>query len=434
MNTCDIIRRMLREILFTPLGSYPFVWSVIILLCLFALVWGTFYLRLRYERYKFLTKTKWTVLEVVIPDEIRRSPEAMEIFFINAVWWNAGQTGNKYKTYYKGQTRLTFSFEIVSLGGVVHFFMHVPTKLADMVKSQFYAQYPQVEISEVPDYSYRVPMQLRPEMGMDMFAWEYKFERPDALPIRTYRDWGTDKSIELDRDQQIDPLVAVIEKIAGIDPWEEIWIQIVTRIEKDDDWRKEGEKIVDEMVTKHRRVVQSTSSDYRSTPMISTLTKGEQESLDAIDRHISMQHVFGVGIRSVYLTRRADTFNSTRVTFLKSIFEPFNSKSINAFKKINGTGFDNPWADNKSGFLANYMKDFMLERYRQRWFFDEKPTTKHWFWDNLLRLSGDYKHITMIMTSEELATIFHLPAGFAQSPSVKRTDTTTAQPPSNLPI
>lgn len=411
----------------------PIILSILLIGFMLVLLYLTIRKFLTWRRYKFLTeKNSWALLEIIIPQEIRRSPEAMELFFMNTIWWEKGTSSNKIKKYWKGETRMDFSFEIVSLGGSIHFFIHAPTHLIDLTKSQLYAQYPQIELRSVLDYTDRIPAYVRDHLGIAMFSWEYGFKKPGAYPIRTYRDWGTDRTMQLDLDEQIDPMAAMIEKLASIDPWEEFWVQIGVRIEKDEAWRAEGEAIIDKIITGHRRVVPGTEEMGQRTPMISTLTKGEQEVVDAIDRQTGHMHAFEVAIRSVFLTRRPEQFNANRIGFLKGLFEPFNSHSLNSFKSVNPTGFDNPWEDYNE-YLENMLKDRALERYRQREFFGEKPVTFN-IWDAFLRMLGSYTPKTLIMTGEELATLFHLPAGFTQSPSVKRTDTKKAQPPSNLPL
>ncbi|MCD8494619.1 MAG: hypothetical protein LRY46_00635 [Candidatus Pacebacteria bacterium] len=421
---------MIQDTLAQILNTHPFIIAVMMIGVMIVLFYIVVNKYLTYARYRYLSeKVNWTLLEIIIPQEITKSPESMELFFMNTIWWDKGTSTNKIKMYLKGETRVEFSFEIVSFGGTIHFFMHTPTHLIDLAKAQFYAQYPQVEIRQVGDYVDRIPFFVRDDIGLAMFGWEYVFKKPDAYPIRTYRDWKTDRSVELDREQQIDPMVAMIEKLASIDPWEEMWLQIGVRIEKDDSWRKEGEKLIDSIIAGHRRVVKSENPN---TPMVSTLTKGEQEVVDAIDRQLGHMHAFEVGIRSIYLSRKPEKFNANKITFLKGIFEPFNSHALNSIKAANPTGYDNPWED-FDALLENTLKDAHLERYRARDFYGEKATGYSWK-DFLVELLGSYKAQTMIMSAEELATLFHLPAGFSQSPSVKRTDTRKAQPPSNLPL
>ena len=40
----------------------------------------------------------------------------------------------------------------------------------------------------------------------------------------------------------------------------------------------------------------------------------------------------------------------------------------------------------------------------------------------------------IILTSEELATLFHIPGRVSESTSVERIDATKAEPPTNLPM
>ena len=54
----------------------------------------------------------------------------------------------------------SFSFEIAHVDGMIKFYTHVPKHLQDFVENQIYAQYPDVEIEEVPDYAYDAPAML----------------------------------------------------------------------------------------------------------------------------------------------------------------------------------------------------------------------------------------------------------------------------------
>jgi hypothetical protein len=422
---------VLRDIFFTPLYEVPVIAGVLGLVAFVALFWAVWRLRLRYVRYRFLErKISWTLLELIIPRELKKSPEAMEVFISNALWWPKGGGKNFYKKFIKGEMLLTFSLEICSFGGDIHFFIQTPTHLKDNVQAQMYAQYPQVEVREVDDYTDRIPQKLRDEMGMAMFAWEYKFKKEQCYSIKTYRDLGLDKKIEmLDEEQQIDPLTSIIERIAVLDPWEEIWLQYVVRVQKDDGWREEGERIIDKTITSHRRTVKKEEA---GTPLVSTLTKNEQEVVEGIEHKIDTPQPFEVGIRSIFITNRSDAFRIHAISHLQHLFAPFNSESMNSFKITNPSGYDNPWQDFQGKF-EYWMKDRALERYRHRWFFNEKPLT-YTMLDVWRYIIGDYRRETMVMSPEELATLFHFPAGFGQAPSIERSEIRKTQPPSNLPI
>src|SRR5690606_27712135 len=89
-------------------------------------------------------------LEIKVPKEISRSPAGMEIVFHALL-----QTGvpTAYKSFVTGEVRPWWSLELVSIGGEVHFFIWTEARFAEIVKHQTYAQYPDVEIYEVPDYT-----------------------------------------------------------------------------------------------------------------------------------------------------------------------------------------------------------------------------------------------------------------------------------------
>lgn len=402
--------------------------TIIVFVLFFVAAWK---MRLLYYRYRFVTrKNRWVLLEIKLPNEIRRSPEAMEQFLINGLWWAKGGGTNAYKRYWKGEVLLTFSLEIVSIGGNIHFFIQTPAHLKDLVQTQMYAQYPQVEMREVSDYVDRIPFEIDRKSSAGMFAWEYKLTKPDAVPIKTYRQYNFDKQVEsLDTDQQVDPLVPLIEKIAAIDPWEEIWIQYVVRARKENDWREEGTGLIKKMLDDKRK--EFAAPDDETGNMSVFLTPGEKDFITAIESNTDL-HAFEVGIRSIYLTHKVSMFKITRVSYLQNIFQSFSTESLNGFKITNPTGYDNPWEDYDE-FLENTMKARALEKYRAREFFGDKPVT-YTIVDAFLWLIGNVRPKTMVLTSEELATIFHLPGGVYQSPNLERTDTKKSQPPTNLPI
>jgi len=52
----------------------------------------------------------------------------------------------------RGVMAESFAFEIANVEGQIKFFVHTPRQLRNFVEGQIYAQYPDVEIEEVPDY------------------------------------------------------------------------------------------------------------------------------------------------------------------------------------------------------------------------------------------------------------------------------------------
>lgn len=99
-----------------------------------------------------------------------------------------------------------------------------------MVESQIYAQYPQAEIKIVEDYTDRIPHEMKTN-AWSMWGTEFEFTKPDVYPIKTYVDYGLDKSTSsLDPEQQIDPMTQMIEFMGSLGKGEQLWLQIIIQV------------------------------------------------------------------------------------------------------------------------------------------------------------------------------------------------------------
>ena len=85
------------------------------------LIWLAWDMWVQYVRALFFAKQTYVLLQIKLPREIFKSPKAME-FCIAGMFQTVGEK-NWYEKYWKGQVRASFSLEIVSIDGVVHFFI-----------------------------------------------------------------------------------------------------------------------------------------------------------------------------------------------------------------------------------------------------------------------------------------------------------------------
>jgi len=416
--------QFVEQIVFAPLVRYPLLGTlvmVIVFYILFRVVWN---LRMYVIQYKFVLGKKWITLEIRFPKEVERSPAAMEIFMINGLF-HSGGAGNPYKKYWLGKVINWLSLEIVSFGGNVHFYIRCHSWMKDTVEAQLYAQFPQVEILEADDYTDRVPP-YDPHADYDMYGATYRKEMPDVYPIKTYKDWGVDKHYEsLDVEQQIDPLSSLIEAKSALRPGEEWWTQIIIQSHKGDGWHKAVENEITNLQRKYRERAlagEEGRSNY-------SLTEGEKETINAIERGME-KFRFDVGIRTMYLAKK-DKYDGNKHLFIKNLFSPFASQHLNRLKRMTYTGFDNPWAD-YMGVLNIAKKKRFLEDYRNREYFHHM--FKFTWFDLYMKFLDDYGHPSMTMSTEELATIFHIPGRMVQTPGIERIESRKAEPPSNLPM
>lgn len=110
-------------------------------------------------------------LQLKVPKENSCGPTAMESFLIGI--------GEIFR---KSQIKL--SLEILIRDGFLHFIVVCPEEYTDLVKGQLFSQYPSIEIEDTKDYS--------TDFVNNSSIAILKLAKPDAYPIRTYKDIETD--------------------------------------------------------------------------------------------------------------------------------------------------------------------------------------------------------------------------------------------------
>lgn len=360
---------------------------------------------------QFLSKINWVMLEIKLPKETYKSPLAMEI--VLGVL-NQTNTGTWYDRWWKGKVKDFFSLEMVSLEGNIKFFIRTPWIYKNTIEAQLYGQYPDVEIYEVPDYVRYVDYRGK-EGEWAIIAAEYGLTKEDPYPIKTYVDYGLDKDPK--EEFKIDPLTAVIEYLGSMGKGEQLWLQIIVtgagkRYHKADgtkgDWKDEGKAIID-------KISKRTEKTKDGLPLNLRLTKGEQDVISAIERTMGKSG-FDCGIRALYLVKKAQ-FHPGNIKSLGGLLKPFSTNNLNGFKPTEQTfGWDYPWQDYKDIRLNKKRKE-LFEAYKYRAWFTHPRHLK-----------------PFVLTSEELATIYHFPGGVAQTPTFGRITSRKSEAPVNLPI
>ena len=54
--------------------------------------------------------------------------------------------------YWDGEITRPYSLEMASFGGEIHFYVRFYKKQKELIEAAFFAQYPDLELLEVPDY------------------------------------------------------------------------------------------------------------------------------------------------------------------------------------------------------------------------------------------------------------------------------------------
>jgi hypothetical protein len=145
---------------------------------------------------------------------------------------------------------------------------------------------------------------------------------------------------------------------------------------------------------------------------------------------------FDCGIRVVTLSDNRlcsdDQFMNLRRN-ARLLFRQYAQPNINEFNRVNSTQFDAPWSDPTGLALTKYKKR-TLDFYRMRTFFHPplQNSTEYPAMLSSFFPSGAPK--IFVMSTRELATIFHFPGMVSETPSFKRLESKIAKPPTNLPL
>lgn len=373
-----------------------------------------------YEKWMLWTRMMFaynngrSYLEIRLPPEVTKSPEAME--FVLTQVHSAPAHDNLWQAYIDGKSTLVYSYEIVSRGGSIHFYATVPSKFVAALKSNLYAQYPGVEVIEVPvDYTAEVPEDLD-NWGFMSFHMNKKKE--DQLPIRTYIDFGLDKMPK--EEEKVDPMTPMLEVMNSIKPGEQVWVQFLLSAHKDagfkngelhpiEDWSKGGVALINKIMQRNDKGM-ANREETEDTPR---LTLGERDTVTAIERAIS-KYAYNVGIRWCYVVDQSVTkFDAGIIPRMNRAFAATEIKSRNGIGVRWRTDFNYKWFADPFAKKLPAMKRAELKAYKNRQMYPIKPK---------------------IYSVEELATLFHLPGTVAMTPTLNRVTSTRAEAPSNLPI
>lgn len=225
-----------------------------------------------YVNQKFLNK--WNedsiLLEIKLPREIMKSPLATEVAL--ATLLQSGGIGSWYALNFSGNLPAYSSLEIASLEGIIHFYIRIHKKFKHLVESNFYAQYPGIEIVEADDYTKMIRYH---HLSKDVSMWgsNYKLQqtwtpknpetgkaytKPDGkeykmpadfFPIKTYVDYGLDKDPK--EEFKIDPITPLLEVMGSATKGEYFWYQILVQDESVYNDEKMPKFYFDEFTHKH---------------------------------------------------------------------------------------------------------------------------------------------------------------------------------------
>lgn len=335
------------------------------------------------------------LLSIALPRENEKLPVAAEQMFASLHGLLA----------FTPQSEEHISLEMASSGGGIRFYVFTPRIFKNFVESQIYAQYPDAEIREAVDYTKSIPA------GSFVSATEITLAKDFIFPIKTFRDF------------EVDPLAAITSALNSVKGSDQAWIQILVR-PVGNFWQERGHEYVhmvregvspvtlnpQDIVIDIGKSILSIGSnavthvmsgpkpyeEHRGgTPPV-RLSAGKELTLKTLENKLS-KIGFETKIRVVAVAQSSQTAE-TILSGVSSSFKQFSTADLNSFEA-------DPDSPSPDVIVRDYQTRSLPEKQ-----------------------AGHF-----VLTTEELASIFHLPNLSVETPTIAWTRSKKGEPPLNLP-
>lgn len=275
----------------------------------------------------------------------------------------------------------------------INFYIGVPKGYESIFEKQIHGVYPEAELKKIQDYNVLVP-------DSEIRAGYLKLKKPYILPIRTYKEL------------EANPLNVITSALSKIQEDESAVVQIlIQRVA--DDWSDNGKKVVKKMQkgesfkNSYNDVFGGIDKQFIKTLGDAAKSKKSQENEPKVllpQESLMMEKIsqktakvaYATNIRLLTISKdkqRADMLFDQ----LEGAFAQFANGDLNEFKVVKYP------ASNIKQFIYTFI--FRL--------FDGKES--------------------MLLNSEELTSIYHIPAVGVETPKVTWITSKTSHPPVDLP-
>lgn len=334
-----------------------------------AILWGLFFVFVLWLRYR--NRESESLNSVLLQVTVPRENEIK----IDAAEQLFSSLYALYGTtkfeYFKPQPHI--SFEIVGLPGDIRFYVNVPAKYRDFVEKEINGAYPDADILPVNDPA------AKQRTGA-VIGTEYNIFSDEGKVAFMWLNLkgGDHLPIKVYKDLPTDPLSSLTSILGKMHEGEGAAIQILVQ-PADSSWKKIGRNYIG-------GVKKSESNPDKAS------YKTDAKELEGVENKINKPG-FNTTIRVVVCAKTQEQANA-HLSNIKGAFSQFSG--MNSFKKR--------W----QFFKGLFMTDFIY-----RYF----PMVRQ----------------TSILTSEELASIYHFPNKSIQTPGIHWLNAKRSAAPSNIP-
>ncbi len=417
-------------------------WAALILWPLFESTW------LFWKREKFKHELEFMFFELRMPREVTKSPAAMEQIFV-AIHALRNSPGDFKEYWLDGEITRWYSFELLSMGGEIHFYLRCPKNQKEIVKAAFFSYYPDVELVEADDYVPKFfPSNLTEtfKQGYDMWGSELIYTKSPVYPVKSYLEFESP-----DEEKEYDPMAVTLEVLGRLKREEMVGVQINV-FPIGDHLREEGQHLIEKLRNKKQHSGGGASigmefphvlpvfpvgghGEKEDNEVVRALsrTPGETDVLKAIEENLSLP-TFEGNIRLIYFSP-ADIYSDTFARRgLAGAFKQYDAMDMNSFQLNSAMSPKTKiwaWPHVFPALRAKLRKERIIMAYAHR---EIGPTTE--MGKLFMSKIFNWEHSEEIMMSARtLATIYHPPTHMTlTAPHMRRVESRKAGAPAGLPI
>ncbi len=281
----------------------------------------------------------------------------------------------------------SFALEIVAHEKLVTFYITVPLRYEEFVEQQIHAQWSDAFVEPIEDYNMFTPTGT-------VVAGYLKFKRESVIPIKTYK--------EMDGD----PLNALTNALSKVSESDGVAIQYVVRPAKST-WRALGTKIVRNM--QQGMSLQEAKKGSKSHGWFATKEQIEKSKEKQRERKLS----------------------AAETKMLEGIENKLSKAGLEATIRVVASAAN---TEEAQMYLTNVLQAFgQYNVYEYGNSFEKNiPSSRKGIVEGFIFRTFSHKH-SLILNTEELASVWHLPLPTSETPNIRWMSARTAPAPTNMP-
>jgi hypothetical protein len=268
------------------------------------------------------------------------------------------------------------SFEIVVRNKMIYFYISVPKKLQELLEQQLSSAYPNAHIEEVEDYN------IFKENSVIVSSY-LKYKRPDAFPIKTYKK------------SEKDPLNALTNVLGKVPDQEGAAYQFIVRPTQKK-WRKRGMNIVRNM--------------QKGMSMSEAVSGGKKSQFDLL-------YMLGMKKKEEKTPEPQRQMSEQEKEAMKNLEEKVSKGGFEVTIRLIASGRDATSAQHILSNMLNAFVQFNIYEYGNA-FTKVVPYSKKRPVLGFIHRAFDEK-MAIILNTEEMASLWHLPLPWTETPNIK---------------